>query len=262
MKIQLASDLHLEWLSRKFPGERVVRLVDDCDLLVLAGDIHNGTAGVEAFSDIEVPTIYVMGNHEFYDHDWRPTRTAIKEAVRGTKIQVLDNESVEIDGVRFVGCTLWTDFLLSDHDQSIAMLEAGATIADFRAIRNGSNSFSTIDALTDHMESRAWLQQQLALPYAGKTVVVTHHAPHPLSIAARFQGNPMNAAFISDLEPLVRQADFWLHGHVHDSFDYRVGKCRVVANPRGYPRRGTMSGAFADARFENEAFQSACVIEL
>lgn len=262
MKIQLASDLHLEWLTRKFPGERVVRLLNDCDLLVLAGDIHNGTAGIEAFADIEVPTLYVMGNHEFYEQDWKATRQAIKEAARGTKIQILDNDSVEIDGVRFLGCTLWTDFLSSDHDQSMAMLEAGAAIADFRLIRNGSNVFSTIDALADHIASKTWLEQQLALPYAGKTVVITHHAPHPLSIAARFQENLLNAAFVSNLEQLVRKADLWLHGHVHDSFDYQVGKCRVVANPRGYPQRGTTRGAFADVQFENEAFQSSCALEL
>jgi hypothetical protein len=93
-------------------------------------------------------------------------------------------------------------------------------------------------------------------------VVLTHHAPHPDSIHARFAGSPVNGAFVSDLTELVAQADLWLHGHVHDSFDYRVGRCRVVANPRGYAQNRNDAGSIDELVFENPAFQRQLVIDL
>jgi Icc-related predicted phosphoesterase len=94
------------------------------------------------------------------------------------------------------------------------------------------------------------------------TVVLTHHAPHPGSVHERFAGSIINGAFISDLTELVEQADLWLHGHAHDSFDYRVGRCRVVCNPRGYAQNRKEAAAVGELVFENPAYCSELVIEL
>jgi calcineurin-like phosphoesterase family protein len=117
-------------------------------------------------------------------------------------------------------------------------------------------------ALSDHEQSRRWIEDQLALPYAGKTVVVTHHGPSARSIHPRYLGEPVNAAFVSELDGLVEKADLWLHGHVHDSFDYMVGDCRVVANPRGYPRNRSSVENVRQLEFENPQFQWACLLDV
>ncbi|HVJ59296.1 MAG TPA: metallophosphoesterase, partial [Burkholderiaceae bacterium] len=96
--------------------------------------------------------------------------------------------------------------------------------------------------------SVAWLDEQFAQPHDGPTVVVTHFAPARGSIAARFAGSPINGCFVSDLEARIRQwrPQLWLHGHTHDSFDYRVGETRIVANPRGYAPNGVIENAKFD----------------
>lgn len=262
MKIQLASDLHLEHIERRYPGERLIEPAPECDVLVLAGDIHNGARGVELFAGGKVPVVYVAGNHEFYGRDWMKTRSEIKSAARGTNVQVLDRDVAVIGGVRFLGCTLWTDFRQRGHLQSRTMAYVERRINDFVVISTSKGAFRAQDALDDHEQSVEWLDEQLAMPFEGPTVVVTHHGPHPLSIHPRYIGDPLNGAFVSDLTPLVMKATTWLHGHVHDSFDYRVGPCRVVANPRGYVLNVGRASGLQDLLFENTGFQQHCLVEV
>lgn len=259
MRIQLASDLHLERVERRYPQHRLVEPAAGADLLVLAGDIHNGTRGVEAFLDWPVPVVYVAGNHEFYDHDWAQTRADLRRACAGTAVTVLDEDVIELQGTRILGCTMWTDFQLPGSTVVQAMQTVEQGLTDYRVIRTAQGPLRAAQILADHERSRHWLTQQLALPFDGATVVVTHHAPHPLSIHARFAGHPINAGFVSDLTPLLADADLWLHGHTHDSFDYRVGRCRVVANPAGYLlQRPADDGV----ELENARFDPRRIVEL
>ena len=262
MKLQLGSDLHLEFAQRERPGTRLVDPAPDAELLVLAGDIHNGVRGIEAFADWPVPVLYVAGNHEFYDQTWEPAREQLRAACFGTAVRLLDQDVVEFDGVRVLGCTLWTDFQLTGEPVAQAMATVERGLTDYRVIATRSGPLRAAQTLADHEASRKWLAAELARPWAGRTVVVTHHAPHPRSIHPRFTGHPMNPGFISDLTPLLHGADLWLHGHTHDSFDYRVAGCRVVANPAGYllKRRGAAAGAAFE--LENARFDSRLVLEL
>ena len=114
-------------------------------------------------------------------------------------------------------------------------------------------------ALAEHELSRAWLQRELVKHYDGKTVVISHHGPHPLSVHPRYIGEALNAAFVSNLSELLPKADLWIHGHVHDSFDYRVHGCRVIANPAGYTLNRNSVGSAKELVFENKAFQWARV---
>lgn len=262
MRIQLASDLHLEFLPRNAPPTRLVEPAPGADLLVLAGDIHNGVKGIEAFADWPVPVVYLAGNHEFYDRDWEPTRHELRAACAGTKITFLDQDVLEFKGVRLLGCTLWTDFRLDGGTQAQAMEVVERGVVDYRIIRTATGLLRAHQTLADHERSRAWLEGELARPYGGKTVVVTHHAPHPLSIHRRFADNPLNPGFISDLTPLLREADWWLHGHTHDSFDYRVGRCRVLANPAGYILNRAAAAGGLKFEFENGKFEPSLVFEL
>jgi predicted phosphodiesterase len=264
MRIQLASDLHLEFLQRDFLGARVIAPAADADVLVLAGDIANGADAVDLFADWPVPVIYLAGNHEFYGNDFDATRLAIKAAAGASRdIHFLDNSGFVFDGVRFLGATLWTNYrLMLNKTQRQLMDIAEQGLNDHRVIRTGARIFSAARALAEHDYSRAWLAKQLALPFDGITVVVTHHGPHPMSIHPRYAGDPINAAFVSDLSPLLDLAPYWIHGHVHDSFDYRVGGCRVVANPRGYALNRRDVAFASQLEFENARFNGACVIEV
>ena len=254
LRIQLASDLHLEMLGRSFLDERLIAPAAGADLLVLAGDIANGTRAIELFAQWPVPVLYLAGNHEFYGQRWEETRADLRRAARGTSVLFLDNEVADLSvfehwsaarnqvlsRVRFLGTTLWTDYRYNAGKTQRQLMEhAELRISDHRVIRTAGGRFTAAQALSDHELSRAWLEHELAQPFDGKTVVLTHHAPHPLSVHPRYlsmDSLATNAAFVSDLTPLLEKADLWCHGHVHDSFDYQVGRCRVVANPLGYAR--------------------------
>lgn len=263
MKIQLASDLHLEFLQRGFPGECLISPAVDADVLVLAGDIANGVQAIELFRDWPVPVLYLAGNHEFYGHSIQGTRADLRKAATGTHITFLDNDAIDFLGVRFLGSTLWTDYRLAlNRTQRQLMETAELSINDHNRIVCNEGRFTAAKALAEHELARAWLDRELSRPYDGKTVVITHHGPHPLSVHPRYAGDPVNGAFVSDLSELLPKAQLWLHGHVHDSFDYKIGGCRVVANPLGYARNRNSVGCINELVYENTAFQWACVIEV
>lgn len=271
MKIQLASDLHLEFLQRDWPGERIITPVPGADVLVLAGDIADGAEPFRLFADwpshpARVPIIAVAGNHEFYGHVYAPILEKMREGAALNNIHFLENESVVIGETRFLGATLWTDYKLrSDRNQLQQMEAAERGLNDHHLIRTGQNVFTAQDALNRHQESRAWLIEELAKPWAGKTVVVTHHGPHPLSVHPKYAGDVLSAAFVSDLSEILlseRAPDLWVHGHVHDSFDYTVGRTRVVANPSGYVRNSGFASSRFDLSFENAAFDRNLVLEV
>ena len=262
MRIQLASDLHLELLAREWPQERLIAAAPGADVLVLAGDIDRGLRAIERFARWPVPVLYLAGNHEFYDSQWEQLRADLRRAAEGTAVRFLDNDAVTLGGVRFLGSTLWTDYRLSGIAQPEAMAAAEGFLLDHRRIQTRSGPFSAAQALAEHQRSRAWLARELSRDHTTPTVVVTHHGPHPASIHARFAGSPVNGAFVSDLTELAEQADLWLHGHVHDSFDYRVGRCRVVTNPRGYAQNRKEVASVGELRFENPGFVDGLLVEL
>lgn len=268
MNIQLASDLHLERLAARFPGETLIRPSPDADLLVLAGDIAPVADTLRLFADWPVPVLYVPGNHEFFDCEWHDTLDSLRRAAEGTRITVLDRDEWQWHGVRFLGCTLWTDYCLyGQAGQVEQMRTCGARIRDHAVIRFGDEAFTPHHALAEHERCRAWLEQRLAQPFDGPTVVVTHHAPSEASVHARFAGHPANPAYASRLEHLVVRADAWLHGHMHDNFDYSVrdaqGRCcRVVANPRGYARGRERAASASELEFENPAFIPQCLVRV
>lgn len=267
MKIQIASDLHLEMIQDVHHGYRVIEPVPDADVLVLAGDIGASETALLAFEDWPVPVVYVTGNHEFYRQDYAQTRKMLENfgallPLIGKRFHYLENSDVVIAGVRFLGATLWTDYALYG-DVATGMRVAGNSISDHHAITFDGHPFTPADALVLHQASRTWLKERLAEPFAGKTVVVTHHCPSRYSVHARYGSNPLNAAFASDLADLMEddKAAMWIHGHTHSSFDYSLRGTRVVCNPAGYARNVHVSDP-AKIVFENEDFDRSLMVEV
>jgi Icc-related predicted phosphoesterase len=253
MKISLLSDLHLS-------GHPMAHPRIDADVVVLAGDLWRPAGAIEWARQFDKPTLFVAGNHEFYGGDLVTTMQQLRELAAGTSVRVLERDEWHHDGVRFLGCTLWSDYRLyaSRAERDAVLPKLAGEIYDFTRVRlapDFDDRFTPAASQLLFDSSVAWLDARFAEPHAGPTVVVTHFAPARGSIAARFAGSALNACFVSDLEERIRrwQPELWLHGHVHDSFDYRVGNTRVVANPRGYARGGNV---------ENKVFDPGLVIEL
>jgi Icc-related predicted phosphoesterase len=263
MRIQIASDLHLELLQRNFPDYRVIEPAD-ADVLVLAGDIHRGTRAIDNFRDWPVPVIYVHGNHEGYGlTDYAQLQPMLKAAAQLSHVRYLECGETVLQGVRFLGCCLWTDYRLQPDMREAAMQAAERCLYDHVAIGQGNGErFTAQNALAIHTRSREWLEQKLDTAFDGPTVVVTHHGPHAGSIHPRYTGDLLNAAFISELSPLVEKSSLWIHGHVHDSFDYAVGTARVVTNPRGYAKNRADARTPEELQWENAAFNPSLVIEV
>ena len=145
-----------------------------------------------------------------------------------------------IAGVRFLGCGLWTDYSLAPEPERAAIIEAARRInPDYHAIRNGERAFAPEDAIELHVAHRGWLGRALEHRFEGRTVVITHFAPHPGSIAPAYAKHPGNPGFVVNLEPMMGRAALWVHGHTHASFDYVVSGTRIVCNARGYPKEPT-----------------------
>lgn len=261
MNIQIASDLHLDLLQQRFPGYRVIEPAPAADVLVIAGDIHHMTGAVDSFSDWPVPVVYVHGNHEAYGSSIDETTSALRAAAGGS-MRYLEGDEFILNGVRILGCCLWTDYALFPDMEQAAMRECEDRLLDHRAIRTADGMFSAADALRLHQASRRWLAAKLDDTFDGPTVVVTHHGPHPGSIHPRYAGQLLNAGFISDLSSLLGKSALWIHGHVHDSFDYTVAGTRIVANPRGYALNRRAAASPVEIQWENPAFQPALVLQI
>jgi len=253
MKIHLLSDLHLSVHPLALPQT-------DADVVVLAGDFARPAAALAWARQFSVPTLFVAGNHEFYGADLGTVMAQLRDGAQGTQIQVLECDAWHVGGVRFLGCTLWSDHRLNADPavRELGLQQAMAMVRDFSRIRvapGGAEMFTPAKAQQLFDQSVAWLESQFAQPHAGPTVVITHFAPARGSIHPRFAGSPLNACFVSELEAHILrwQPQLWLHGHTHDSFDYKLGATRVVANPRGYAPGGVV---------ENPNFNPTLVIDV
>jgi predicted phosphodiesterase len=240
-KLWIFSDLHYEngntIAAYGAPDHDVCGCVGDLNHLQWAvgmlkeGILGNGT------------TIYVPGNHDYYRQESMEGADRLAEArVTRSKVFLANPAEYVFEGIRFLGCTLWTDYKLFGN-QMAAMGYAGNRMNDHRLIwtEAGTPPSSTVrftaeHALQRHKHELAWLEAKLAEPFDGPTVVATHHSPSPKSVPARFAADPLTPAFSSNLEWLIEkyQPAAWIHGHTHDSFDYTIGKTRVVCNPAGY----------------------------
>ncbi len=233
MKIAYASDLHLE-----FNPSITLTGLSGADGLVLAGDVDTMPEYYTEFLRklrlaYAGPVIFVLGNHEYYHGVFPDDRQAF----------LLENEAMILDGVRFLGATLWTDFASGKQMRSCQRM-----MSDFEVIHDGHSGSITPEAILKvHQDSIAWLDGQFTHhplpgcnPHDGPTVVITHHAPSCQSQHHRFAGSPISGGFCSNQEHRIQRwkPNIWIHGHVHDPMDYQIGKTRVLCNPWGYPHEG------------------------
>jgi Icc-related predicted phosphoesterase len=267
MKIALASDLHLEF------GD--IHLANDqgADVLLLAGDImiaqdlhdhpaENLATGINlgtrqqaaqryreflARVSQEFPhVIYIAGNHEFYHGKFHASLDDLtNECSKFANVHFLENDTRVIDGITFVGCTLWTDMNKGD---PLTLHTVAGMMNDYRIIREDSKGYTKLrpaHTLARHRRSLEYIRNAVGGKTGEKFVVVGHMAPSPQSTHERYRDDPiMNGAYSSDLSEFILdhpQIQAWVHGHTHYNFDYMIGTTRILCNPRGYVgyERGT-----------------------
>ena len=268
MRIHLLSDIHIDNRRPvKVKGQPKHKIkatyipsVTDADVVVLAGDIHTKGRGVawavESFPNSQV--IYVPGNHEFWGENHDKMVAKMKAMADGTQVHVLDREAIVISGVRFLVAVGWTDFR-GTGNQPLAMIDAEMIMKDHRKIRHGIRymRWRPYDAQRQAMIARAWLEDRLAEPFDGPTVVVTHHPMSMLSVRKTNRKTPhLDASYGNAWEHILLNAQdagvdlrYALHGHTHDAVDYEIGTTRVLSNPVGHA-------------FENTGYNPWLVIEI
>jgi hypothetical protein len=268
-RLWVLSDLHGEFR----PDDRELARPKNIDAVILAGDMHKAREAVDYGRALagDLPLIMVAGNHEHYSSRLTVpegivflTEAAEKDrGVGGAPTYFLENAAItlELNGesILFAGATLWTDFLLfSNYEQSERI--AKESMYDFVVISGANTPYRPLhpsDTVIWHRSSRAFIRQTLTAGHSCKTVVITHHAPSMRSVAAHYLSDSLTPAFASDCDDLLGLgAELWVHGHMHDSFDYMAHKTRVVCNPRGYPVAKGHCG------FENRAFDPQFVVEI
>ena len=260
MKLLILSDLDQS-------PERCFQPGTDFDLAILAGNISTpASQAVHRVRDSAAfpgakAIVFVPGECEHGSGLAQLTIKEMRKAARGSNVYPLDCDEIIINKVRFLGCTLWTDFTFRIETSAVFMSSVRlAQDAAVRAAWNDEASYlhllvpEQIQAL--HRIHRAWLFERLNQPYAGKTVVVTRHAPHRNSIPLRYLDDWLTASFANELPSIFFEVPcLWVHGHGSQSVDYQIGNCRVVSNPRGFlPKSPGLA--------QNPGFNSKHIVEV
>ncbi len=262
MKLQIVSDLHLEFAPIELNNA-------GADVLILSGDIlvadylkrpetspHYPRAQewikwFEGLGEKFPHIIYVLGNHEHYHGRFYETTDILRQYLGHIKnLHILDQDCVDLDGIRFIGGTLWTDF---DHDNLKAMIIKDA-LNDYNCVQGRNyKKLQTGETAYYHANFLNLITQQAQVH--DKIVIVGHHAPSYNSVGEGFrwgQRAQYNPGYASHLDDFVRrhpQIVLWTHGHMHDSSDYVIGKTRIVANPRGYQKSTKPENTYFDPNF-------------
>lgn len=273
MKIQLLSDLHLEahphWLPTPSPGADVLVLAGDVGSYQKGSQLTDSDYGLARFSPLQgwpTPVFFVPGNHEYDAQDFDAAHSRLRETCERLGLIWLEREARVINGVRWIGTTLWSDF------DALAPSVSGPASANalaqqlkardkaFRAanfyLRKAETTRHGEPWLAQGVRDQAlicqdWLRAALDEPFAGPTVVITHFAPSLMSADPRYGLTPGTAGFCNALDDLLPQAQLWLHGHLHAPSHYVHRGCRVEANPLGYARKN-----------EQQHFQAQNLIEI
>jgi Icc-related predicted phosphoesterase len=248
VKVRIASDIHLD----HYISCQILPDLGRGDVLILAGDIlsvkyfkTNGYLHNVYYTFLENcsknfnQVLYVLGNHEHFGFNFEGTFKTLKEHLPNN-FHLLENDTIKIGDWAFVGFTLWTNFR---NGNPIEMMDAEQYMNDYKVIRIGSNyrKLRAQDTLNFHLKSRDYLLNQLET-LKENVFVISHHAPSYRSIADEYKTSSCNSAYCSDLDELIMkhpQIKYFIHGHTHTPFDYKIGECRVICNPVGYPGQNT-----------------------
>ena len=237
MRIQYASDLHLEFADnwRVLKQEEPMNVRGD--ILVLAGDI--GYLGDDNYqthpfwdwvSENYQQVIVVLGNHEFYKfYDLSSMHDGLIGEIR-PNIHYYYNVVVHIQDIDIIVSTLWANITLED------AYITEHSVTDFRRILYGENILTFADFNREHKRCLEFIKQSVADSTAKHKIVVTHHVPSFQLMSPEFQGSRINGAFTVELADYIATSgiDYWIYGHSHRNIDKTIGTTRCICNQFGY----------------------------
>jgi predicted phosphodiesterase len=248
MKLLIYSDIHQEFDG--FTPKK--EWLDAADVVIQVGDLHHAPNNIKILKTWDAKILFVPGNHDFWntnvkqarinpyawngggqgyfvecDRTWEQCIEEMREAAEGSKIELMDNNTKIINGVRFIGSTLWYNAL------SLSGWEV-ANINDYKRIFFGGNQLITPAWVQErHNISVEFIREELSKPFDGKTVLMTHH---PTWIPPGSKEAQCSIAYGNDLEKLwTGKVDLIIHGHFHAQIDRVISGTRIICNPRGYP---------------------------
>ena len=248
-KLQIVSDLHLEFLSLNQVEELANKISDGspADVLILAGDIcswnnnsfYNRKLFLDILSNRYSYVFYIFGNHEYYGTSYSDVQK-LKSYYNLTNIIILDNDSYTVDDVTFYGTTLWFE----------ETVEAGL-------LRPYLNDYKCIKDFTPDIWCREAIQFIKSIPDdEGRKVLITHHVPHSRFISDRYIGDKMNCFYLNEIGKYLNKFDLVTFGHSHESVNYQFSnRCHAISNPRGYIDVSTNEGS-------NNKFQYQLVVDV
>lgn len=263
MKIKIASDLHLEH------SDVIIKNDEGCDVLVLAGDIcvaddFDSAVTIDELIDESVlvlkgrqisaqryirffkqvsedfkHVVYVAGNHEFYHGKWVKSLAVLRAMCsRFHNVHFLERDTVELEGVAFIGGSLWTDCNQGD---PLTLHALTGLMTDYDVIRNddlGYTKLKPTHTMARHHQTLQYIKHVVGEKRESRCVVVSHHAPCSKSIDTNYSGQYlMNGAYYSELSDFIMdspQIKLWVHGHIHKAVDYMIGEAKIASCPRGY----------------------------
>jgi len=235
--IYLASDLHFEISGKSDP----VKVPKEAQIVVLAGDIMDMPRALEVCGKTAdytgLPVIFTAGNHEYYRRDYK-SMTDLANLYEHENVYVLINKAAVINGIRFLGTPLWTNFLaFGEETQDIFMRIAEQNINDFRVISHNKKRITAAVMLEWHNEARSFLETELQKPFDGKTVVVTHFPPSYLLCHERFKNSEISPYFNAACDDLIAkyQPAAWFYGHTHAAVEVELYGVPLYCNQGGYP---------------------------
>lgn len=263
MHILVIADLHMDTWQRTSvdPLASIAVVLPTLDALIIAGDLSNDAlrrwpgflAHIARF--IDASKVYVFpGNHDYYFGKLGDDNR-LAEVVKMAGMHFAQKTSLDFGGVRFLCCTLWTDFMLTG-DCAAAMDVAQSRMNDYTMIKaqDGWGHARPFDTQAIHQGHLRWLTDEISKPFAGKTIVVTHHGPSPRATGPI---DTLTAAFSSDLDAWIlhHKPDAWLFGHTHRQLSGRVGRTDIINVSLGYPdeeRAQSVSDTLLRGRIDTE----------
>ena len=272
--IRLMSDLHLNVDANSFRQTRLlttesVKIRDEMDLLyvptplpedrdtilVIAGDFwsdgrfysrldKDGISWISKISKNFHSVVMVLGNHDYWGCKLDKEPNVVKQALLDQSLSncyLLENDTVIIGNVKFVGATLWTSF---NNGHPLTMMIASGHMNDYKyIIKQTGPEYHKVkprDILEKYIRSKEYIFNNTNKDHDGQMlIVVTHMAPSNLSVHEKYKNSrddESNFLYYSDLgiEVCYSEIDYWFHGHMHDPFNYKLGDTTVICNPRGY----------------------------
>jgi predicted phosphohydrolase len=235
MKLQYASDLHLEFAeNREFLRKNP--LLPGSDVLLLAGDIvpfavmdkHNDFFNY--ISDTFKTTYWIPGNHEYYNSDISDRVGSFREKIKDN-LFLVNNVSVIHENIKLIFSTLWT------HISPGNQFEIRQRLSDFHAIKYNRKGLIPDHYNFLHEQCRSFLNWEICKDGAEKKVIVAHHLPTFMNYPEEYKGDSLNEAFAVEMfnDILKSQADFWIFGHHHCyTADFQIGSTTLTTNQLGY----------------------------